>query len=50
MLYGLGIILLMLGVSAGDSDNLIIPVVLIAIGMGLIWFGGGFTDDEETRI
>lgn len=47
MLQRLGIILLMLGIAMGDSDNLIIPTVLIAAGIGLVWIAIGKEADHE---
>ena len=39
MLYKIGLVIFSLGVMMGDSDNLIIPVVVIAIGAAMVYFG-----------
>lgn len=52
MMYA-GMILLTLGVMMGDSDNLIIPTIILAIGAVLTLIGQrSFIDeinDEDTR-
>ena len=37
MLYGLGLILIMLGMISADSDSLVIPFALVSIGFMLMW-------------
>lgn len=41
MLQRLGIILLILGLTMGESENLLIPLATIATGIGLVWISMG---------
>lgn len=45
MLYKIGLIIFWLGAMMGDSDNLFIPVVVIAIGAAMVYFGKEGQDD-----
>lgn len=47
MLQRLGIILFILGMAMGDSENLVIPAALIAAGIGLVWLATGREADHE---
>lgn len=49
MLFGLGLILLMVGGSMADSDNLVIPTVIVAVGIGLMWIGAKVEGRHETE-
>ena len=40
-----GIIIFSIGIMGGDSDNLLIPLILIAVGGLLMKIGGVFDDD-----
>ena len=50
MLYRIGFILLMLGMATADSDNLVIPTVLVGIGMVLILIGQRKEADHEDTL
>lgn len=39
IIEGIGVILALMGGAAADSDNLLVPVVLIGAGMALMAFG-----------
>ena len=39
MLYKVGIMILFIGLMMGDSDTLALPLMVIAIGCGLICIG-----------
>ena len=39
MLEKIGITLIMLGLAMGDSEELIVPVGIIALGTVLVWLG-----------
>lgn len=41
----IGIIMFSIGIMGGDSDNLLIPLILIAVGVLLMKIGGVFDDD-----
>lgn len=41
----IGICMLIIGVMGGESDNLLIPFILIAVGILLMKIGGVFDDD-----
>ena len=45
MLYKIGLVIFWLGAMMGDSDNLIIPIIVIAIGAAMIYFGKEEQDD-----
>ena len=47
MLLKTGIILVAVGCMMGDSECLIVPVIVIALGVYLIAKGGGFRYDDE---
>lgn len=40
-----GIIIFSIGIMGGDSDNLLIPLILIVVGGLLMKIGGVFNDD-----
>lgn len=40
-----GMIMFSIGIMGGDSDNLLIPLILIAVGGLLMKIGGVFNDD-----
>lgn len=41
----IGICMLFMGAMGGDSDNLLIPLILIVVGGLLMKIGGVFDDD-----
>ena len=47
MLYRIGIILMFIGVTMADSENLIIPVAVIAVGLALMRLGKEATYEED---
>lgn len=47
MLFKIGLGLVFLGCMMGDSECLIVPVIVIALGVYLIAKGGGFRNDGE---
>ena len=49
MLFGLGMILLMLGVSMADSKSLVIPMAVITIGLVLMCIGSRTEGRDETE-
>lgn len=49
MLFGLGLILLMVGGSMADGENLVIPTVIVAVGLGLMWLGARVEGRHETE-
>lgn len=38
-MYKLGIVMIMLGLSMGDSECLLVPLVVLASGMLMVWRG-----------
>lgn len=46
MFLKVGLFLVALGVTMGDSECLIVPVLVIALGVYLIAKGGGLRNDE----
>lgn len=40
MLCRIGIILIMLGLALGDSEKIIVPIGVIALGLALVRIGG----------
>ena len=47
MLLKIGMILVALGCMMGDSECLIVPVIVIALGVFLVAKGGGFSYEDE---
>lgn len=47
MFLKVGLFLVALGCMMGDSECLIVPVLVIALGVYLIAKGGGFRYDDE---
>lgn len=47
MLFKIGFVLIALGCMMGDSECLLVPVLVIGLGVYLIAKGGGFRYDDE---
>ena len=47
IIYGIGIVLLMLGAMAADSPSLLAPFSLIVAGAGCVYVGRRFGNDED---
>lgn len=47
MLRKTGLIVFALGCMMGDSERLIVPILVIALGVYLIAKGGGFSYEDE---
>ena len=47
MLSKLGLTLVTLGVMMGDSEDFILPAIVIGLGFVAIYFGGGFRNEEQ---
>lgn len=45
MLYGIGLILLLLSASF-VGGSVIVPVTMAAVGIGLMWFGRRFNNEN----
>ena len=46
MLCKIGLIIFSLGAMMGDSDNLVIPIVVMAIGAAMVYFSKEGRDDD----
>ena len=49
MLFVFLLILLMVGGSMADGENLVIPTVIVAVGLGLMWLGARVEGRHETE-
>ena len=48
MLQRLGVIVLVLGLLMGDSENLMVPAVMLVVGITLMCIGGRKAVDHES--
>lgn len=48
MLYGLGFMLLILGITTADSDSLVVPFVLVMAGAVLVYIAKRKEANDET--
>lgn len=49
MLQRLGVIVLVLGLLMGDSENLLVPAAMLAVGIVLMCIGNGKKVDNERK-
>lgn len=48
MLCRIGIVLIMLGLAMGDSENLLIPLGVMALGAVLVTVGGAINETRKS--
>ena len=48
MLQKIGFAILCIGMMMADSENLLIPLAVVSLGVALIWAGIGREADDET--